>query len=82
VAPNLDAVELSRKLVLDLWREKFADDIYTVLSSFLPVGREIIDYLEGAPGIEDEFMLDYLLTMAESGDYPTIVWILLPPSPR
>ena len=78
VALNLDAVELSRKLVLNLWREKFADDIYTVLSSFLPVGREIIDYLEGAPGIDDEFMLDYLLTMAESGDYLTIIWDTAP----
>lgn len=78
VALNLDAVELSRKLVLDLWREKFADDIYTVLSSFLPVGREIIEYLEGAPGIEDEFMLDFLLTMAESGDYLTIIWDTAP----
>ena len=78
VAPNLDAVELSRKLILDLWRDKFADDIYTVLSSFLPVGREIIDYIEGAPGIADEFMLDYLLTMAESGNYLTIVWDTAP----
>ena len=78
VAPNLDAVELNRKLVLDLWREKFADDVYTVLSSFLPVGREIIDYIEGAPGIDEEFMLDYLLTMADSGDYDTIVWDTAP----
>lgn len=78
VAENLDAVELTREMVLALWREKFADDIYTVLSSFLPVGRDIIDYVEGAPGIEDEFMLDYLLTMAESGDYQTIVWDTAP----
>ncbi len=78
VAPNLDAVELNRKLVLDLWREKFADDVYTVLSSFLPVGREIIDYIEGAPGIDEEFMLDYLLTMADSGEYDTIVWDTAP----
>ncbi len=78
VAPNLDAVELNRKLVLKLWREKFADDIYAVLSSFLPVGREIIDYIEGAPGIDEEFMLDYLLTMAESGDYQTIIWDTAP----
>ncbi len=78
VAVNLDAVELTRKLVLDLWRDKFADEIYTVLSSFLPVGREIIDYIEGAPGIDEEFMLDYLLTMAQSGDYETIVWDTAP----
>ncbi len=78
VAPNLDAVELTRDLVLELWREKFAEDIYSVLSSFLPVGREIIDYIEGAPGIDEEFMLDYLLTMAESGDYRTIIWDTAP----
>ncbi len=78
VAANLDAVELTRQLVLDLWREKFADEIYVVLSSFLPVGREIVDYIEGAPGIEEEFMLDYLLTMAQSGAYRTIVWDTAP----
>ncbi len=78
VAPNLDAVELTRKLVLKLWRDKFAEEIYSVLSSFLPVGREIIDYIEGAPGIDEEFMLDYLLTMAESGDYRTIIWDTAP----
>ncbi|WP_458775108.1 ArsA family ATPase [Desulforhopalus sp. 52FAK] len=78
VAPNLDAVELSRSLVLELWREKFSEDIYSVLSSFLPVGREIIDYIEGAPGIAEEFMLDYLLTMAESGEYQTIIWDTAP----
>lgn len=78
VAANLDAVELTRQLVLGLWREKFADEIYTVLSSFLPVGREIIDYIEGAPGIDEEFMLDYLLTMAQSGTYRMIVWDTAP----
>ena len=78
VATNLDAVELTRKIILTLWREKFAEEIYTVLSSFLPVGRDIIDYVEGAPGIDEEFMLDYLLTMAESGDYKMIVWDTAP----
>ena len=78
VASNLDAVELTRQQVLALWRAKFGEEIYTVLSAFLPVGREIIDYLEGAPGIEDEFMLDYLLTKAQSNIYQTIVWDTAP----
>ena len=78
VADNLDAVELTRKMILALWREKFAEDMYTVLSSFLPVGRDIIDYVEGAPGIDEEFMLDYLLTMADSGVYRTIIWDTAP----
>jgi len=78
VAGNLDAVELTREMILTLWRDKFAEDIYTVLSSFLPVGRDIIDYVEGAPGIDEEFMLDYLLTMADSGEYKMIVWDTAP----
>ncbi|MBA3007836.1 MAG: ArsA family ATPase [Proteobacteria bacterium] len=78
VASNLDVVELTRQLVLDLWRAKFGDEIYTVLSSFLPVGREIIDYLEGAPGVEEEFMLDYLLTKSQSNIYQTIIWDTAP----
>ncbi len=78
VAANLDAVELTRQLVLELWRAKFGEEIYTVLPSFLPVGREIIDYLEGAPGVEEEFMLDYLLTKAQSNCYQTIVWDTAP----
>lgn len=78
VGAGLDVVELTRKLVLELWRDKFAEDIYTVLSSFLPVGREIIDYIEGAPGIDEEFMLDYLLTAARSQRYRRIVWDTAP----
>lgn len=78
VGHNLDAVELTRTLILALWREKFGEDLYEVLSSFLPVGREILDYIEGAPGIDEEFMLDYLLTIADSGQYQTIVWDTAP----
>lgn len=78
VAENLDAVELTRQQVLTLWREKFAEEIYAVVSSFLPVGREIIDYIEGAPGIEDEFMLDYVLTKAQSNIYQNIIWDTAP----
>jgi len=80
VARNLDVVELSRRAVIEMWREKFADDIYTVLSSFLPVERDILDYIEGAPGIDEEFMLSYLLDLQQSGRYDTIVWDAAPTS--
>jgi arsenite-transporting ATPase len=80
VAHNLDVVELSRKTVLKLWREKFAADIFTVLSSFLPVKRDILDYIEGAPGIDEEFMLSYLLDVQQSGSYDIIIWDAAPTS--
>jgi len=80
VAPHLDVVELSRRAVLKLWREKFADDIFTVLSAFLPVERDILNYIEGAPGIDEEFMLSYLLNVQQSGNYDIIIWDAAPTS--
>jgi len=80
VSPNLDVVELSRRAVLKLWHEKFADDIFTVLSAFLPVERDILDYIEGAPGIDEEFMLSYLLDVQQSGKYDMIIWDAAPTS--
>ncbi len=78
IYPGLSVLELTREKVLALWREKFADDIYTVVSSLFPVGREIIDYIEGAPGIETEFMLDYLLTALKRGDHRYLIWDTAP----
>ncbi len=78
IKENLDVVELTRKTVLKLWRKKFAGEIYTVLSSFLPVKEDIIDYIEGAPGIDEEFMLDYVLTVLKSNRYDLIVWDTAP----
>lgn len=78
VEENLDVIELTRAAVLRLWREKFADEIYTVVSALVPVERDIIDYIEGAPGIDEEFMLDYVLTQQRSGAYGVIVWDTAP----
>jgi arsenite/tail-anchored protein-transporting ATPase len=80
VAPQLDVVELSRKTVIKLWHNQFAGDIFSVLSSFLPVEKDILDYIEGAPGIDEEFMLSYLLNARQSGKYDIIIWDAAPTS--
>ncbi len=80
VVKGLEVLELTRDMVIKRWREKFGDDIYSVVSSFIPVGREILDYLEGAPGIDEEFILDYLLGLLDSGNYDFIVWDTAPTS--
>ncbi|WP_287408380.1 ArsA family ATPase [Oceanithermus sp.] len=74
VAPGLEAVELTRRVVLARWRERFGEEVYRVLRSLLPVEREILDYLEGVPGLEEEFLLSYLLDAEASGRYDRIVW--------
>ena len=80
ISDNLQAMELTRDFVIKRWREKFGEEIYTVISSLIPVGREILDYLEGAPGIDEEFVLDFLLDSLKSGNYDFIVWDTAPTS--
>ena len=75
---NLEAVELDYSKVLDLWLEKFGDEVYEVISSFLPVGREILDYIAGAPGIDEEFALSYVYDLYNEGAYDVIVWDTAP----
>ncbi|MEM3383103.1 MAG: ArsA family ATPase [Nitrososphaerales archaeon] len=75
---NLNAIELDYDLVVKRWKEKFGYEVYEVLSSFLPVGEEIIEYIAGAPGIDEEFALSYVLDIYESSNYDTIVWDTAP----
>lgn len=77
-AKNLDAVELSLDTVLEMWKERYGDEVCQVISSFLPVGEELMDYLAGAPGIDEEFMLGFVLDYFESGKYDTVVWDTAP----
>jgi arsenite-transporting ATPase len=75
---NLKAVELDYDKVLEMWKIKFGDEIFEVISSFLPVEEEIIDYIAGAPGIDEEFALSYVLDLYTSGEYDVIVWDTAP----
>ncbi len=42
------------------------------------MGEEIIDYVAGAPGIDEEFALSYVYDIYISGDYDVIVWDTAP----
>lgn len=75
---RLEAVELDFDRVVGLWREKFGEEVYEVVSSFLPVDREVIDYIAGAPGIGEEFALSYVYDLYISGAYDVIVWDTAP----
>jgi len=61
-----------------MWKEEFGDEVYEVISSFLPVGREIIEYIANAPGIDEEFALSYIYKIYKAGDYDLIVWDTAP----
>ncbi len=75
---NLYAVELDYELIVEMWKGKFGVEVYEVISSFLPIDKDIIDYVAGAPGIDEEFALSYLLELYESEEYDVIVWDTAP----
>jgi len=75
---GLFALEIEGKRVLERWKEKFGPEVYEVISSFLPVDEGILDYLGEAPGIEEEFMLNYILELLESEKYDIVIWDTAP----
>ncbi|RLG24619.1 hypothetical protein DRN76_03760 [Methanosarcinales archaeon] len=74
----LDVVELGEEIVLNMWKERYGDEVYEVLSSFFPVDETILDYIAGAPGIGDQFVLTYLLDQHLADHYDFIVWDTAP----
>ncbi len=78
VGESLYALELSPSAVLRRWKQKFGDEVYEVLSSFLPVDRGILEYIGSAPGIDEEFTLDYIWELVEEGGYDRVVWDTAP----
>jgi arsenite-transporting ATPase len=75
---NLYGIEISSEVVLKKWKERFGPEIYEIVSSFASVDYDFVDYIGGAPGIEEEYMLNYILELVEGGQYDLVVWDTAP----
>ncbi len=75
---NLYGIEVSSEVVLKKWKERFGPEIYEIVSSFASVDYDFVDYIGGAPGIEEEYMLNYILELVEGGKYDLVVWDTAP----
>lgn len=75
---NLYGIEISSEVVLKKWKDRFGPEIYEVVSSFASVDYDFVEYIGGAPGIEEEYMLNYILELVESGQYDLVVWDTAP----
>jgi arsenite/tail-anchored protein-transporting ATPase len=75
---NLHGIEISSDVVLKKWKERFGPEIYEVVSSFASLDYDFVDYVGGAPGIEEEYMLNYILELVEGGQYDLVVWDTAP----
>jgi arsenite-transporting ATPase len=77
-AKNLYGIEISSEGVLRKWKDRFGPEIYEVVSSFTSLDYDFVDYIGGAPGIEEEYMLNYILELVESAQYDLVVWDTAP----
>jgi arsenite-transporting ATPase len=72
--------EIGSEEVKEMWDNKFGAEVYEVFSSFVDIDyEEFVDFVASMlPGIRDEFMVDYIRELSESGRYERIVWDTAP----
>lgn len=75
---ELYGMEISSEVVLAKWKERFGKEIYDVISSFANVDYDFVDYVGTAPGIEEEYMLSFIIELVESNKYDIVVWDTAP----
>jgi len=77
--PNLFGLEINPGEVMVRWKEKFGPEVYAAASTLVDMPYDqVIDYVAIAPGIQEEFMLDYILERVKDGRYDLIVWDTAP----
>jgi arsenite-transporting ATPase len=80
VLPRLHLTELGLKDVRKLWDERFGRDVYGVFSSFVDVDyATFVEFVTAVlPGMNEEFMVDYIRRLALEARYRHVVWDTAP----
>jgi arsenite-transporting ATPase len=77
--PNLWGLEIDPDEVMRRWKIKFGPEIYEASRVFVDMPYdELVDYVAMAPGIQEEFMLDFILEQVRDGRYDLVVWDTAP----
>jgi arsenite-transporting ATPase len=77
--PDLWGLEIDPEEVMRRWKVKFGPQIYEASQVFVDMPYdEIVDYVAMAPGIQEEFMLDFILERVRDGHYDLVVWDTAP----
>ena len=75
---DLYGLEITSEIVLKRWKDRFGPEIYEVISSFAHVDYDFVDYIGTAPGIEEEYMLNFIMEIVQGGSYDVVVWDTAP----
>lgn len=72
--------ELGKAEVKEMWDEKFGREVYEVFASFVSVDYDdFVEFMTSLlPGLDDEFMVDYIRELSLRSDYETIIWDTAP----
>ena len=80
VLPGLNMTEFGLDDVRAMWDEKFGREVYGVFSSFVDVDYpDFVQFMTSVlPGLNEEFMVDYIRRLALGGRYRHVVWDTAP----
>lgn len=80
VRQGLFLTELGLEDVRNMWNDAFGRDVYGVFSSFVDIdyGTFVQFMTSVLPGLNEEFMVDYIRRLALEGRYRHVVWDTAP----
>jgi arsenite-transporting ATPase len=77
--PNLWALEINPEEVMRRWKIKFGPQIYDAAHVLVDMPYDdVVDYVALAPGIQEEFLLDFILEHVRAERYDLVVWDTAP----
>jgi arsenite-transporting ATPase len=77
--PYLWGLEIDPDEVMRRWKVKFGPEIYVASQVFVDMPYdEVVNYVAMAPGIQEEFMLDFILEQVRDKGYDLVVWDTAP----
>ena len=75
---NCTLLKSHLRLFLNGGKKVSGPEIYEVVSSFASVDYDFVDYIGTAPGIEEEYMLNFIMELVEGRTYDVVVWDTAP----
>src|SRR5512134_2499421 len=80
VRPGLFLTELGLEDVRGMWNEAFGREVYAVFSSFVDIdyGTFVQFMTSVLPGLNEEFMVDYIRRLGREARYRHVVWDTAP----
>jgi arsenite-transporting ATPase len=77
--PGLYGMEINPDEVMMRWKVKFGPQVYEAAANLVDMPYDdLVDYAALAPGIQEEFLLDFILERVRDGGYDMVVWDTAP----